>query len=73
MKIPCIVPRVGGIPEIVKDGYNGIIYDDYSPDSILLCVDKIKKDYEKYSKNCIQDVFNYSFEKLYQQWEKIIK
>ena len=71
--IPCVVPKVGGIPEIVTDGYNGMLYSDYSPKSIILCIEKLIEDYEKYRNNCLHAVSNYSFEKLYQRWKQVLK
>ena len=70
--IPCVVPRVGGIPEIVTDGYNGIIYNDYSSDSIISCINRIMMDYNQYRNNCYKDVSNYSFQKLYQRWDRVL-
>lgn len=71
--IPCVVPNVGGIPEIVKDGYNSIIYNEYSEECILSCIDRIQNDYEKFSRNCLRDVQNYSFDTLVDHWNSILK
>lgn len=70
--IPCIVPNVGGIPEIVKNGFNGILYEGYALESIASCINTIQKDYNEYSTYCIKDVKNYSYETLYYKWCKIL-
>lgn len=71
--IPCIVPKVGGIPEIVNDGYTGLLYDTYSPDFIHECISKIQSDYMTYSQNCLSEVKKFSYESLYDKWEKILE
>lgn len=70
--IPCVVPNVGGIPEIVKNNYTGILYDGYDVKDILSAIKIIKKNYAFYSQNCSQSVLNYSFGSIKDKWNKII-
>lgn len=48
--IPCIVSDVGGLPEIVQDGYNGFVVDfnKYNLHEIALKIKNIKEDCVKY-------------------------
>lgn len=70
--IPCVVPNVGGIPEIVKNGYNGALYDGYSTETIASCISMIQKDYNRYSANCLTDVKNYSCMRIYNNWVNVL-
>lgn len=71
--IPCVVPDVGGIPEIVKDGYSGMLYNEYSLATIHHCIGMIQKEYVQYSANCKQTVENFSYDNLYERWNDILK
>lgn len=71
--IPCVAPNVGGIPEIVKDGYNGVLYDSYTEDEIKSCISKIQDNYEDFSLNCLAHVHSYSFDALFEEWNALIK
>lgn len=70
--IPCVVPKVGGIPEIVKDSYDGVLYTEYSSKSIHECIEKIQREYDKYSNNCIESVKRFSFDVLYERWMNML-
>lgn len=71
--IPCVVPNVGGIPEIVKDGYNGILYNSYTEDTIKSCISEVQDNYNSFSSNCLTNVHSYSFEALFEKWNALIK
>lgn len=70
--IPCVVPNVGGIPEIVRDNINGKLYSDYSPKNILDCIQQIQNNYQFYSNNCLNTITDYSYENLYKKWKSIL-
>lgn len=70
--IPCVVPNVGGIPEIVRNGYNGQMYETYSTTAIIYCVNTIKESYANYSAHCLEAVKNFSYESLYDKWHIIL-
>lgn len=48
--IPCIAPHVGGIPEILENEVDGILYDN--PSSIPDAIDTIVGNYYNFSENC---------------------
>jgi len=70
--IPCVVPNVGGIPEIVVNGYNGILYDSYSTDTIIECINLIQSNYNQFRSNCLKSVKKYSYDNLRDLWNKIL-
>lgn len=70
--IPCVVPKVGGIPEIVKNEITGKLYEDYSIETISSYITDIQNDYEKYCSNCLAEIKNFSYEKLYDSWHRIL-
>lgn len=70
--IPCVVPKVGGIPEVVKNKVTGILYDGYNVNDILSGIEAIKQSYTLYSKNCSEAVHGFSFEKIKSKWSNII-
>lgn len=70
--IPCVVPNVGGIPEIVENNFTGILYDGYDVKDILSGIENIKQNYAFYSKNCSEAVKNFSFENIKSKWNNII-
>ena len=69
--IPCIAPCVGGIPEIVKNGTNGILYDGFTEEDIISKIEIIQKEYALYRNNCLSSIKHYSYETIAKEWEKI--
>lgn len=69
--MPVIATRVGGIPEFLKDGFNGLLVPPEDPISIRQAVKLLTSNpvlYEKLSQNASFFVReNLSFEKIYQQ------
>lgn len=47
--IPCIAPKVGGIPEVVYHGQNGLLYDNFTVDDIVHCIEEMIPNYKHYS------------------------
>ena len=70
--IPCVVPNVGGIPEVVKNEVTGILYDGYDANDILSGIETIKQKYAFYSKNCSEAIQNFSFDNIKSKWNNII-
>jgi len=68
--IPVIATNVGGIPDIVKDGYNGILVPEKDEDALkdaiikLIKDENLRKEFSKNAKEYIKEKFN---------WDKIIR
>ena len=68
--IPVIATNVGGIPDIVKDGYNGILVPEKDEDALkdaiikLIKDENLRKEFSKNAKKYIKEKFS---------WDKIIK
>src|SRR5262249_6080027 len=39
--VPAIAARVGGIPEVVRDAHNGLLFDPNAPGELSACVDRL--------------------------------
>ncbi|RKE04603.1 glycosyltransferase involved in cell wall biosynthesis [Marinifilum flexuosum] len=72
MGIPCIAPRVGGIPEIVSNTIDGELYDTFSIDYIHKMIDKIIKNYDSYSKSCLKNSQEYESLSTLKKWNKTL-
>ena len=70
--IPCIVPKVGGIPEIIKHGLNGLLYEDRNPKKIAELLDEMIDNYSNYSENAFKNANDYSFEEIQKVWNSVI-
>lgn len=70
--IPCIVPKVGGIPEIIKHGQNGLLYDERNPKRIAELLDEMIDNYSNYSDNAFKISNGYSFEEIQKVWNSVI-
>ena len=71
--IPCVVPNVGGIPEIVNDGHNGVIYNNRDAMEIIGSINEIIGDYSTYSHNAYEESLKYSFESIKSKWDELLK
>lgn len=70
--IPCVVPDVGGISEIVNNGQDGVLYKTYSNDEIHTAISMISNDYKEYSKNCLTKAKNFESASLVGKWKSIL-
>lgn len=70
--IPCIVPKVGGIPEIIKHGLNGLLYDERNPKRIAELLDEMIDNYSIFSENAFKTSNDYSFEEIQKVWNSVI-
>ena len=72
--LPIVATRVGGIPDIVKDGENGFLIDPKNPEQIAEKINLFLEDdklREKISKNNKQKAKEYSWESVIERLEKI--
>lgn len=70
--IPCVVPAVGGIPEMVNDFNSGRIYKEFSKNAILECINDIQKNYSIYSSNALLAVQKFSYDRIYKLWDNVL-
>ena len=70
--IPCVVPNVGGIPEIVKNECAGILYNGFNVEEILAAIMKIQNNYSFYCKNCSEAVKYFAYENIIHKWNNLI-
>lgn len=70
--IPCVVPNVGGICEIINNDYDGILYNNYTTEEILSAIKKICNGYEEFSKNCLTRVREFESRSLVAKWKSIL-
>jgi glycosyltransferase involved in cell wall biosynthesis len=66
--IPCVAPNVGGIPEIVLDGFDGILYKKYDLHEIKQAIETIRANYVYYMNNSLRESKKYSFEEISEYW-----
>ena len=73
--VPVIVPTVGGIAEMVTDGYNGYKADAEDLNSLKEKIQTIledKNEYDKLRNNAIDYAANFSNDKMINDIENII-
>jgi len=59
--IPVIAKKVGGIPEIVQDGVDGILLISFEMNHFINSIKSIEKRYEFFSYQCLQGMNYYQF------------
>ena len=64
--LPCIVSNVGSNSEIIKNGYNGFVFDNNTDNETIS--EYMKKGLEISSDNCRESVEKYSIEEFYQRF-----
>lgn len=76
MGVPVIATRVGGIPDLVKDGETGLLVEPGRVDELATSIKKLVEDDDlrrKVSKNCLEEVKKYSWEKVVEKFEGLLK
>lgn len=71
---PVIATRVGGIPEIVKDGSNGLLIPPRSPEHVAKASDTLLNDeklYTKLSSNATKSMVGHSWSEITLRYEQI--
>ena len=69
--LPVLARRGTAMDELVKDGYNGYLFSDIS--EIPDLIDKIMKDYKRFSHNAWQHSQNFTYEKFKKKYLSIIE
>lgn len=70
--IPCVAPNVGGIGEIVHNGVDGILYEQYNEIDILQAIIEVERDYQMFSKNAYQNSKRFLPDNIINLWNKVI-
>jgi len=71
---PIVATRVGGIPEIVKDRFNGLLIPPRSPEHVAKALDTLLDDEKLYSKlsgNATKSVLGHSWSEIILRYEQI--
>ncbi len=66
-KVPIAASNVGGIPDIIKHNYNGLLFPSKNSEAIFQAIEKLylaKELREKLSNNAYKDINNFSYEKM---------
>ena len=74
--LPCVAPAVGGIPDIIKDGYNGFLFEVGNKTQFVDKVNKLLRDpcfLGKMSENAIKDVQKYDINVSVSEYYRIFK
>jgi len=61
--IPCVATNIGGIPEIVENGKNGILIEPGKAEALIGAILRIRSDYERFSAAAVEhfkDINNYA-------------
>ncbi|MDB4442613.1 glycosyltransferase family 4 protein [bacterium] len=69
---PIIASKVGGIPEIISDGVNGLLFESEKSEQLCVCLEKLLRDpslRQRLAENAINEVVKHS---LQRQVEKIV-
>lgn len=70
--IPCVAPKVGGIPEILDDGITGILFKERTISAIRIAISKLESRYDEISKNSKQNSEQYSVISSMARWRNVI-
>ncbi|BCS91237.1 MAG: glycosyltransferase Gtf1 [Candidatus Micrarchaeota archaeon] len=68
--MPVLARRGTAMDELVKDGYNGFLFDDIS--EIPDLVNRIMKDYDRFSRNAYEHSKNFTYERFKERYLNII-
>ncbi|MFN8242284.1 MAG: glycosyltransferase family 4 protein [Bacteroidales bacterium] len=74
--IPVIVPRTGGITELVDDGQNGLLADTSDPKAIADCIKRIisdKRAYQQMSLNALEKSYKFNPDEFKMQIRSIVE
>ena len=69
--LPVLARRGTAMDELVKDGYNGFLFSDIN--EVPELIDKIMKDYKRFSFNAWKHSQNFTYEKFKKRYLRILK
>jgi glycosyltransferase involved in cell wall biosynthesis len=68
-RVPVVAARVGGVPELVADEANGLLYEPFDPDSLAASLQRLIDDRELLAKLSARAPFVKSIEQDAREWE----
>lgn len=71
--LPCVAPKVGGVPELIESGVNGMMYEDYKIRTILNAINQILSDYPIFSSNSLKHSKYHTPSEAVAQWKEVLK
>jgi glycosyltransferase involved in cell wall biosynthesis len=74
--LPVVASPVGGIPDIVHDGLNGLLCDPEDVPAIARCLDKVLSDdalADRFSKNARQVADDYDWRRIAERMERVYR
>ena len=74
--VPVIASRVGGIPDVVKDGETGLLVEPGRVDELAISINRLIEDDDlrrKMSKNCLEEAKKYSWENVVERFEDVMR
>jgi glycosyltransferase involved in cell wall biosynthesis len=74
--LPAVVTDIGDLSDLVMDGVNGYLIEDLDPDKFSHAYGKLLRDdklYAAMSERAFQDTRKYSYYRVSQQWDDILR
>ncbi len=71
---PCVASRVGGIPELIEDGVNGLLVESGKPDELATAILRVLNEpelAEKFGKNNLEKVKGFSWDEIASRFEEV--
>lgn len=75
-KVPIAASDIGGIPDIVENEKNGLLFETKNSDAIYNAIVRLYKDEslrESLSDEALKNIYNFSFEKMTDRYEELYK
>lgn len=72
---PCLASNIGGNPEVIVHGYNGLLFDPYNHEELRNQIVKLKQDEEYYNElalNAKESSLKFDMESNYQKIEELL-
>lgn len=76
MGVPVIATRVGGVPDVIRDGETGLLVEPGRVEELAISIKKLIKDdnlRRKMSENCLKEAKKYSWDHVVERFEDLIE
>ncbi len=71
--LPVIASHIGGIPELVQDGVNGVLFEPGNFEALVLAMEKVTKEWKSLCAGAQKSVENFSPARYREQMDALIK